>query len=256
MIKRLLYIVTIIFISTANIYSQEDARLLSSENDKTLYWVNTVPFYNIPGAKVGEYYSHQIEFRIPKDTISSIADKVMQVKLKELQIISVNDIPNGLSYSQSIVDNSDESYFHIYLDIYGRLQSEINKSVSIDLSATLSVNNGKSVVRTNRISNIIFRKLEPGEGLETYQGNVGLKSLRYYPSPIANRTEVSFWSSKLQLVQFEVRDAIGNLKYKKQFTAKMGSNTISFSQDELPNGLYIYSIRTENQILAKRLIVN
>jgi hypothetical protein len=255
MLKRLLYI-TLFTLFTWALFAQDKPAVLDQKEITSVYWVNTVPFYNIPGAKIGEYYEHKIEFRVPKDTISSIGGKIMKVAIKELEIIDVENIPEGLLHSQSVINNSDEDFFRIILDIYGRLESFPKNSINIDLSVTLSVNNGKSVIRTNRIENILMKKVSQSEKLETYMGDIGLKGLRYYPDPMTNKTDVNFWSSKLQLVEFEIRDAIGNLKFKKTFTANVGSNTISFSQDELPDGLYLYSVRTENQILAKRLIVN
>jgi len=111
------------------------------------------------------------------------------------------------------------------------------------------------LVRSFNIRNISLRE-DTRRNMETTGDNsIGLKSLKSYPNPINDVTEVSFWSSKLQLVEFEVRDAIGNLRFKQTFTAKMGSNKISFSQKDLPNGLYLYSIKNQDITLAKRLII-
>jgi hypothetical protein len=218
------------------------------------YWLNTVPFYRLPDIRIGEYYSESIEIKIPKDTISSIGGSVRKVKLKKLHLISVNNIPQGLSYSPDIINNPDESYFRLQLKVYGRAKKFSSVSLKVKVSITFTIDSGKSLVRNFDINNITIRR-DRNIGLETASSKIGLKSLESYPNPISNKTEVRFWSSKLQLVEFEVRDAIGNLKYKKTFTAKVGSNKVSFSQNDLKNGLYLYSIKTEDQILAKRLII-
>ncbi|MCK5782631.1 MAG: T9SS type A sorting domain-containing protein [Flavobacteriales bacterium] len=223
-------------------------------NEVNVYWLNTVPFYNMPDIKIGEYYTNGVEIRVPRDTITSISGSIRRVKLKKLKLISVQNIPNGLSYSPTIIDNADESFFRLQLKVYGRVASITTANIKIKVGITFTVDSGKSLVRTFEINNVTLRKARNSH-METYSDKIGLKGLESYPNHVSNKTEVRFWSSKLQLVEFEVRDAIGNLKYKKTFTAKVGSNKVSFSQDDLKNGLYLYSIKTEDQLLAKRLII-
>jgi len=233
---------------------QNSGSLLQENNYTTSYWLNTVTFYNMPKLKSGKYYNQKLEIKIPRDTINSRNGKIMRVKIKNIDVIGVFNVPEGLSYSPSIVDNSGEKFFRFYIQIYGRAVSISSAPITAKLSVTFSRENGKSIVRTYDIKNILIQENNTQQ-FETYDDKVGLKSLKSYPNPMNNKTEVSFWSSKLQIVEFEVRDAIGNLKFKKTFTAKVGSNKVSFSQKDLPNGLYLYSITSEEQILAKRLIV-
>ncbi len=233
---------------------QDDATLFQDNDNTTSYWINTVPFYNMPKVKVGKYYNHKLEIKIPKDTIRTSNGKIRRLEIKNISVISVHNVPKSLSYSPHIVKNSSENYFHFYLDLYGRVSQRPTSLINVKLSVTFSINKGKSMVRTYEIKNISLRE-DKSRTMETFDDGIGLKSLKSYPNPLNNKTEVSFWSSKLQLVEFEVRDAIGNLKFKQTFTAKVGSNKISFSQKDLPNGLYLYSIKTDDQTLAKRLII-
>ena len=240
-------------LSISTLMGQPDVTLSQNNEQANTYWLNTVPFYSLPKIKEGKYYNSFLEIKIPRDTIISTNGKISKVHIKKIRIIGIEGIPKGISYSPSIVDR-DNKYFSFYLELYGRAQAKPTNNITAKLSVTLSFNNGKSLVRTYRIKNISLEE-DTSVKFETSDNGIGLKSLKSYSNPINDITEVSFWSSKLQLVEFEVRDAIGNLKFKKTFTAKMGSNKISFSQKDLPNGLYLYSIKNEDVTLAKRLIV-
>ena len=252
--KNLLVIIFFYVLSVSTLMGQSEVTLSQDDEKVSSYWLNSVPFYNLPRIHVGKYYSSLLEIRIPRDTIITTNGKVSRVHIKNIRVLNVSGMPEGLSYSPSLVDSDKNKFFSFYLEIYGRARSKPVSSIVSKLSVTYNLNNGKTLVRTYVIKHISLKE-DTSPKFETDNDGIGLKSLKSYPNPTSDITEVSFWSSKLQLVEFEVRDAIGNLKYKQTFTAKTGSNKISFSQKDLPNGLYLYSIKNEDVTLAKRLIV-
>ncbi len=252
--KNLLVVIFFYVLSISTLIGQPDVTLSQEDEQVSSYWLNTVPFYSLPKIKVGKYYNSLLEIKIPRDTLRSTNGKITRVHIKDIRILGIEGIPQGISYSSSIVKNKNEKYFSFYLELYGRAKSKPESSIISDMSVTFSLDNGKSMVRDFDINNIVLSEDKTRE-LETTDDGIGLKSLESYPNSINNKTEVSFWSSKLQLVEFEVRDAIGNLKFKQTFTAKVGSNKVSFSQKDLPDGLYLYSIKNEDLTLAKRLII-
>ena len=256
MTKKILALVLFIFSVTSFIMGQENNNASQDKNkvNTTKYWLNTVPFYQLPNAKEGDYYSHNLEIIVPKDTIRTLNNKVVKLHIKDIRITGLTNLHKGISYSPTIVDNPDEDVIHLILYFYGRVINVNNSPITINTRVTFNIDNGKSLVQQFEIKNIIIKE-DKSTKIDHNDDEIGLKSLKYYPDPFNNKTEVSFWSSKLQLVEFEVRDAIGNLKFKKTFTAKVGSNKVGFSQKDLPNGLYLYSVRTDEFVLAKRLII-
>jgi len=253
--RNFIVILFVYVLSISTLIGQPDVTMSQNNDHKNSYWLNTVPYYSLSNIKLGKYYSSTLEIKIPRDTIRSTNGRITRVHVSRIEVIGVNGLPEGLSYSPKITDSDNHNYFSFNLEIYGRARAIPDKSITAKLSVTFSRNNGNSIVRTYKIGNIILKEDRSTKFETSIDEGIGLKSLKSYPNPINDITEVSFWSSKLQLVEFEVRDAIGNLKFKKTFTAKMGSNKISFSQKDLPNGLYLYSIKNEDITLAKRLIV-
>ena len=123
MVKRLLIFILLFSFYSSFLIGQNIGGIKQDNNEVNVYWLNTVPFYNMPDIKIGEYYTNGVEIRVPRDTITSISGSIRRVKLKKLKLISVQNIPNGLSYSPTIIDNADESFFRLQLKVYGRVAS-------------------------------------------------------------------------------------------------------------------------------------
>ena len=76
-----------------------------------------------------------------------------------------------------------------------------------------------------------------------------------YPNPFTTRTQVNFTSTVSQNIEFTVKNLLGKTVYLIKFEAKKGNNTIPYYRNNLPEGMYIYSLLTENEIISKRLII-
>jgi len=76
-----------------------------------------------------------------------------------------------------------------------------------------------------------------------------------YPNPFTNNTEVQFFNPDAQPVYFSVMNEIGQQVYSKQVQSNPGSNVINFDRHGLPQGIYLYSIRTGNNIITRRMVI-
>ena len=95
-------------------------------------------------------------------------------------------------------------------------------------------------------SNLVINKKEP---------QATLSSISAYPNPFNIATKIKFQSSKIQLVEFTVKNLLGKTVYLKPVNAKIGYNTIFFNRSDLTKGMYIYSLQTKNEIISKRLVI-
>ncbi len=80
-------------------------------------------------------------------------------------------------------------------------------------------------------------------------------SLAAYPNPLTIKTKINFTSTITQEVEFSVKNILGKTVYLEKLEAKLGYNSIPFNRNNLPQGMYIYSIQTENEMVSKRLII-
>ena len=80
-------------------------------------------------------------------------------------------------------------------------------------------------------------------------------SLAAYPNPLTVKSKINFTSTTSQEVVFSVKNILGKIMYSERLETKAGFNSIQFNRNNLPQGMYIYSIQTENEIVSKRLII-
>lgn len=253
---NLLKILFSLLLSSSILIGQKNKNFIKNcDTTESCYWLNTSTFYNMPKMKIGKYYNHALNIKIPKDTIISINGSIKHVNIKDIKIIKVNNIPKGMLYSHSIMKSEKASYILFHLQVYGRATNTSALPINVKLKVSLLTDKLEEIEGNYTINNISIKEDNKILKMETYDKSIGLKSLRSYPNLMSSHAEISFWSDKLQVVIFEVKDAIGNLRYKRTFTAKVGNNKFSFSKENLPNGLYLYSVKSEGQFLAKRLII-
>ncbi len=75
------------------------------------------------------------------------------------------------------------------------------------------------------------------------------------PNPLTIRTRINFKSTKNQLVEFTVKNLVGKTVYGERLNAKIGANSLLFNRNNLNNGMYIYSLQSDSEIVSKRLVI-
>lgn len=76
-----------------------------------------------------------------------------------------------------------------------------------------------------------------------------------YPNPLTIKTNFTFTSSKFQEATVTVKNLVGNTIFAIKVKVNRGINTIPFERNNLPKGMYIYSIQTDSEIVSKRLVI-
>ena len=82
-----------------------------------------------------------------------------------------------------------------------------------------------------------------------------LTSVTASPNPLTIRTRINFKSTKDQLVEFTVKNLVGKTVYGERMNAKKGMNSLLFNRNDLNNGMYIYSLQSDSEIVSKRLVI-
>jgi hypothetical protein len=77
-----------------------------------------------------------------------------------------------------------------------------------------------------------------------------------YPNPFNNSTVINFSLPAPQYVNLSLFDILGNKVLtinESYFTS--GTHSVSFSSDQLASGIYIYRLQTENNAMARTLLL-
>ena len=76
-----------------------------------------------------------------------------------------------------------------------------------------------------------------------------------YPNPFISKTNINFISTKPQKITFVVKNLLSKTIYTEVISAKKGKNSFIFNRSNLSKGMYLYSIKAENETVSKRLII-
>lgn len=82
-----------------------------------------------------------------------------------------------------------------------------------------------------------------------------LKKLTAAPNPFSSTTTIKFNATKSQAVFLVIKNVLGKTVFSKTYTVKIGVNKIPFKRNDLQSGIYIYAIRSRNEIISKRLVI-
>ena len=86
--------------------------------------------------------------------------------------------------------------------------------------------------------------------------NAEISVMTSSPNPFGLNTQITIESNISGLFQFDVMDLMGKNVYHTPLSIRAGTNSLEFNADNLPNGIYIYSLSKGNKVMSNKFIVN
>ena len=137
-------------------------------------------------------------------------------------------------------------YLTSSLDISGLLPNENYRwRVRTHCNATGSYNSGW--VAWDTLTTLSNRLIQ-----EEFNFNM---SLNVYPNPTRGSFNISFISEELSDFEIHISDAVGNLVAHEELRNYIGQYTKSFDLSNNPKGIYMLQIRTREQFISKRIVI-
>jgi hypothetical protein len=132
------------------------------------------------------------------------------------------------------------------LDIFGLLPNENYRwRVRTHCNSTGSYNSGW--VAWDTLTTLSNRLIQ-----EEFNLNM---SLNVYPNPARGSFNISFISEELSDFEIHIFDAFGNLVIHEELRNYIGQYTKSFDLSNNPKGVYMLQIRTREQFISKRIVI-
>ena len=163
---------------------------------------------------------------------------------------------SSLYLSNSAQTDTVQIYMPSILNIGAKAEPDYPVSVTgigAQYSSGTTVNNGYEIIPrdTADIQKIIIVGVDGTEGraytFQLYQN---------YPNPFNPATIIKFELPASQKVELTVFDILGRkVKTLYNSEAPAGITTINFNASNLASGMYIYTIRTKNAVLTKKLML-
>lgn len=86
--------------------------------------------------------------------------------------------------------------------------------------------------------------------------NTEISLMKSAPNPFCTSTSINIESNVSGVFQFDVTDLTGRVVYHTPLSIQAGFNTLNFNGEDLPNGMYIYSLSKGVKIMSNRFIIN
>lgn len=93
-----------------------------------------------------------------------------------------------------------------------------------------------------------------GNGFNDPSANIN--SLSVVPNPFNNRAVVSFYSDKAEFMTERLTNMIGSEVSRKSIEVRMGENTSTIEKNNLPAGVYFYSLSDGKSVATKRVVIS
>ncbi|PIE48461.1 MAG: hypothetical protein CSA40_00300 [Flavobacteriales bacterium] len=75
------------------------------------------------------------------------------------------------------------------------------------------------------------------------------------PNPFKEKTTITFYSDSAQTVVFELKNILGESVFLIKNDVQEGENTITLTREDIPSGMYIYTLQTDQEVVSKRLVI-
>lgn len=86
--------------------------------------------------------------------------------------------------------------------------------------------------------------------------NSDISMMRHAPNPFSVTTQIQIESNVSDIFQFDVYDLVGKSVFHTPLSIQAGSNSLEFKGENLPNGIYIYSLSKGNKVMSNKFVIN
>lgn len=213
---------------------------------------------NIPSATVGVAYTTDLQFHVQPDTVTPLGT----FPITDVQIDSITGIPAGFSYSTNPTNGTfpGGSYGCAGVNGLATAGQELGGPnadgvypIIIYYTATVNV---FSVPQT-------FPTTKTGYKLRIQAANnvPAVNSINFTvnqnaPNPADGKTDFVFMNPSNGNVQFSLYNILGETVKSNNISAVKGENRYTLNTSDLPAGVYLYTFRSGNATVTRRMTVS
>ncbi len=203
-----------------------------------------------------------------------------QVTVQTLRVDTLRNLPSGLCWATNKANNTWANQEDGCIKISGtacdnpgqyKLKIIVTANIGLDIQTDADaaglkyfvrlINSGDSEVAVDTNQTVGFAK-PAGYSATAVCGN-GIfdselfdNSLRVTPNPFNSKALVSFNSDKSGLMTERMTNIIGSEVYRKSVEVRLGENTSLIERNNLPAGVYFYSISDGKSLAIKRVVIS
>ena len=224
-------------------------------------WPDTLE--NFPCVKPGDPYSEDLQFKMPTEASQVDPNQYPPgVPINWIRLDDVSGLPGGISYLTNAAGSAPPDQWdggtQGCASIFGTAPTtEATHDVVIEVTGEINVGGFISEVP------LTFGgyRIVVDANCNTTPGIVKVGEMRFelkqnQPNPFTGSTVINYHSMVSANFDFVVTNLLGEVILSKQVTAGYGNNTIEMSSENLPDGIYTYSLTYGSDVATKRMIVS
>ena len=254
--KKLYFVSILAFASlTAGAQCTIDTTVFSGPND---YRILPDTVTNLPVATVGVPYVTDLQFHVQPDTVTQLGT----FPITHVQIDSITGIPAGFSYSTNPANGTFPGGSYGCAGVTGLAtagqelggpNSDGVYPIIIYYTATVNVFSVPQQFPTTKTGyKVRIQAANSVPMVSTITFTVGQNA----PNPADSRAEFMFTNPTNGNVSFTLYNILGETVKQQNINAVKGENRFSLSTAELPAGVYLYTFRSGNSVVTRRMTIS
>ena len=205
----------------------------------------------IPAAVAGSPYSEVLQVKVPVDTVYLGTT----VPIQSIALMAINGLPAGFTY-QCVPANCifpGGSNGCVLITGNPTMNDVGSYPVVIILTATVTFL-GFPVSQTDTLTGYTFVVNAPVSVNSVKASNLELK--QNYPNPALGKTSIEFIVPNATTADFKLFNVLGKEIVTRKYNARQGKNIIEIDTREFEDGIYMYSVKTGNTVLTRRMVIS
>ncbi len=202
---------------------------------------------SLPSGMQGVPYEEVITIISP-DTVTKGAISTSLVKIR---LDTVLNLPPGIVYESEYREFFPDSVYCILLS--GTPTDTGTYYLGITITPFIDILG--SIVSLDPVTDdtSIFIRIEPPSLSELTENN-GFKLLAGYPNPFQISTRIGYTLSTSGETEIMVYNMLGCIVYHEKMMGSSGKNYFKFTGEDLPSGIYLYSVIWDKNSLNAKLV--
>jgi hypothetical protein len=210
---------------------------------------------SLPPADVGIAYSQTLQVKVLTDTMTSLG----LATIDHIQIVSIAGIPAGFTYgcvpnNCQFPGGSNGCIVFSGLAVSGQ-EGSYPLTITIDVTATVTIGGFPiQSTQTETLNDYVF--IIDGPLSVGWAKGKSLELKPNFPNPAVSKTSIDYIVPTAAIAEFRLFNVLGKELLNKNFKAKPGKNTIELDVREFEDGIYMYSIKTGNTVMTRRMVIS
>lgn len=202
------------------------------------------------------------------------------VTVQSLTVDTLRNLPSGLCWATNKANNTWANQEDGCIKISGtacdnpgqyKLKIIVTANIGVPIQTDADaaglkyfvrvINSGDSEVAVDTNQTASFAKpagysatAACGNGI--FENELTFNSLSVVPNPFSSKAVISFYSAKSGLMTERITNMLGSEVYSHKVDVKIGDNTSMIEKNNLPAGVYFYSIGDGKNVATKRIVIS